>query len=49
MDYETIRTSVGTCGLVYFVLLFVGVVFFTFRPGSTKRYQDAAEQSLKRD
>ena len=49
MDYETIRASVGTWGLVYFVVLFLGVVFFTFRPGSKQRYKDAAELPLKRD
>ncbi len=49
MDYETIRASVGTWGLVYFVLLFLGVVFFTFRPGSKKKYDEAAELPLKRD
>lgn len=49
MDYETVRQAADSWGLVYLLVLFVGVVLFTFRPGSKKASNDAAQIPLKED
>ncbi|HHI81563.1 MAG TPA: cbb3-type cytochrome c oxidase subunit 3 [Rhizobiales bacterium] len=49
MDYETFRHFSGSWGLVYLVVVFVGAVLFTFRPGAKKQYDEAADIPLKRD
>lgn len=49
MDYDTVRHAADSWGLVYLLVLFVGVVFFTFRPGSKKMSDDAAQIPLKED
>ncbi len=49
MDYESFRLFSDSWGLAYLVAVFVGVVFFVFRPGSKKQYEDAADIPLKRD
>ncbi len=49
MDYDTVRHAADSWGLVYLLVLFVGVVFFTFRPGSKKTSDEAAQIPLKED
>ncbi|MGI9482941.1 MAG: cbb3-type cytochrome c oxidase subunit 3 [Hyphomicrobiales bacterium] len=49
MDYETARQLADTWGLVFLVVLFVGVVAFVFRPGAGKKYEEAAKIPLKDD
>lgn len=49
MDYETVRQAADSWGLLYLLLLFVGVVLFTFRPGSKKTSDEAAQIPLKED
>jgi cytochrome c oxidase cbb3-type subunit 4 len=49
MTFETMRYFADTWGLVYLVVLFAGILVFTFRPGSKKKYEDAAQLPLKRD
>jgi len=49
MDYETFRQFSDSWGLAYLVVIFIGVVIFAFRPGSKKKYEDAADIPLKRD
>ena len=49
MDYDTIRGLADSWGLVYLFVLFVGAIFFTFRPGSKKASDDAAQIPLKED
>ncbi|MEM7303612.1 MAG: cbb3-type cytochrome c oxidase subunit 3 [Pseudomonadota bacterium] len=36
MDYSTFRELADSWGLLYLFLLFIGVILFTFRPGSKK-------------
>lgn len=36
MDYSTFRQLADSWGLLYLFLLFVGILLFTFRPGSGK-------------
>ncbi|MDF1775081.1 MAG: cbb3-type cytochrome c oxidase subunit 3 [Rhizobiaceae bacterium] len=36
MDYQTMRTFADSWGLLFMVIVFVGVIAYTFRPGSKK-------------
>ena len=49
MEYETIRKFADSWGLVYLVVVFVGVVLFTFRPGSRSQADKNAHIPLKED
>ena len=49
MDYETLRHAADSWGLVYLVVLFVGVIAYTFRPGGKKAADEAANIPLKED
>ena len=50
MDYDTLRHFADSWGLVYLVLLFLGLVLFTYlRPGSRARAEEAARIPLKED
>ena len=48
MEYETFRHFADSWGLLYLVVLFVGIVAFTFRPSGRKGAQDAARIPLER-
>lgn len=43
MDYEMMRQFADSWGLLYLFLVFVGVVVFTFRPGTKQRAEDTAQ------
>jgi cytochrome c oxidase cbb3-type subunit 4 len=47
MDYESFRHFADSWGLMYLVVLFVGIVAFTFRPGGKGQADDAAHIPLK--
>ena len=49
MDYESLRQFADSWGLLYMVVLFVGIVAFTFRPGSKKIADEIANIPLKED
>ncbi|MBI1363950.1 MAG: CcoQ/FixQ family Cbb3-type cytochrome c oxidase assembly chaperone [Proteobacteria bacterium] len=49
MTYETIRTLSGLTGLILFGTLFVGIVFWTFRPGAKKQYDTDAHIPLREE
>ena len=49
MDYSTFRQLADSWGLLYLFVLFVGVVFFTFRPGSKKVAKDVSMIPFKED
>ncbi len=49
MDYNSLRHLADSWGLLYLVIIFVGVVFFVFRPGSKKQSDDAANIPLRED
>lgn len=49
MSYDTMRHLADSWGLVYLFLIFVGVILFTFRPGSKKQAQENANIPLKED
>ncbi len=49
MDYDTMRHFADSWGLLALFIFFVGVIVFTFRPGSRKSADDAANIPLKED
>ena len=49
MDYETFRHFADSWGLVYLLILFLGAIAFTFRPGSREAARKIAEIPLKED
>ena len=49
MDYETLRQAADSWGLVYLTVLFVGIVLYTFRPGSKQQADQIAQIPLKED
>jgi cytochrome c oxidase cbb3-type subunit 4 len=49
MDYNTMRQFADSWGLLYLFLIFVGVILFTFRPGSRKQAEKNANIVLKED
>ena len=49
MDYEFLRQAADSWGLLYLVVLFVGVIIFTFRPGSKDAAQKRAQIPFKED
>ena len=49
MDYDTMRHFADSWGLLALFIFFVGVLAFTFRPGSRKSADAAANIPLKED
>ena len=49
MEYETLRQLAGTWGLIYLVAAFVGIIVFTFRPGTKERADELAQIPLRED
>ncbi|MGI9373460.1 MAG: cbb3-type cytochrome c oxidase subunit 3 [Hyphomicrobiales bacterium] len=47
MDYETLRQFADSWGLLFLVLLFVGIIIFVFRPGASKQYEKDAKIPLR--
>ncbi|HSM18958.1 MAG TPA: cbb3-type cytochrome c oxidase subunit 3 [Hyphomicrobiales bacterium] len=49
MEYETLRHFADTWGLVFLVVVFLGVIMWVMRPGSEETYEEAARIPLKED
>jgi cytochrome c oxidase cbb3-type subunit 4 len=49
MTYHLLREFADSWGLLVLVTLFVGVVLFTFRPGSTAIHNDVAGLPLRNE
>ena len=49
MDYNLFREFADSWGLLYLFALFLGVIFFTFRPGSKSRANEIAQIPFKED
>ena len=47
--YSLLREFADSWGLLYMFLIFVAVIFFTFRPGSKKQAEKNANIVLKED
>lgn len=49
MDYHSVAAFAKTWGLVYLVVMFVGVLFYALRPGAKATFDKAARMPLKED
>lgn len=49
MNFENVAMFAETWGLVYFVILFAGVLIYALRPSARKKFQDAAQIPFKED
>jgi len=49
MEYESLRQFADSWGLLYMVVIFIGVVAFTFRPGSKEKADEIANIPLNED
>ena len=49
MDYSNFRQFADSWGLLYLAILFIGIVLFTFRPGSKKTADDVAQIPFRED
>lgn len=49
MDYNIFREFADSWGLLYLLILFVGVILFTFRPGSGNKANEIAQIPFKED
>ncbi len=49
MDYNFLRQLADSWGLLYLVVLFVGIILFTFRPGSKSKAEGAAKIPFNED
>lgn len=49
MTYETVARLSGISAMILFIALFIGVLAYTFWPGSRKRFSDAARIPLDTD
>lgn len=47
LDYHTLRAFADSWGLLMMFLIFVLVLFFTFRPSARKGHEDAANIPFK--
>ena len=48
-EYESMRQFADSWGLVYLMAVFIGVILYTFRPGSKKSAQEIAHIPLRED
>lgn len=49
MSYDEIASLSGTLGLIFFILLFAGVLAYALWPGNKRKFDDAARIPLKED
>ena len=49
MDFEYAVYIAKTWGLLYLFILFCGALFYAFRPGAKKKFEDAAYIPLRED
>jgi cytochrome c oxidase cbb3-type subunit 4 len=47
--YTAMRTFADSWGLLYMVLIFLGILVFAFRPGSKKIYEEQARIPLNEE
>lgn len=49
MSYEEVASLSGTIGLIFFMVLFAGVLVYALWPGNKRKFDDAARMPLKED
>jgi cytochrome c oxidase cbb3-type subunit 4 len=49
MTYEQVASITQLAALLFFVVLFVGVLIYVFWPGNKKAFEEAARLPLEKD
>jgi cytochrome c oxidase cbb3-type subunit IV len=49
MEYEEVASISQVAALIFFIVLFAGVVLYAFWPGNKKRFDEAAKLPLEDD
>ena len=49
MTFQDVCYFAQTWGLVYLVILFIGMLIYALRPGAKKKFEDAAQIPFKED
>jgi len=49
MDYETVQAFATSWGMIYFIVLFVGICVYAFWPRNKAKFDRAARMPLDRD
>ena len=49
MTYESVSSFVGTAGLIFFMVLFLGILVYVFWPGNKRKFEKAARAPLEED
>ncbi|HBF61024.1 MAG TPA: CcoQ/FixQ family Cbb3-type cytochrome c oxidase assembly chaperone [Methyloceanibacter sp.] len=49
MEYEQVASISQVAALIFFIVLFAGVVVYAFWPGNKKRFDEAAKLPLEDD
>ncbi len=49
MDYSAFRNFADSWGLLYLFILFLGIVLFTFRPGSRRKADEISQIPFRGD
>ena len=49
MTFQDVSYFAQTWGLVYLVILFIGMLIYALRPGAKKKSEDAAQIPFKED
>ncbi len=49
MTYQDVVSFSGPYGLIYFLILFVGVLVYALWPGNKKKFEKAARMPLEED
>ena len=49
MEYEQVASISQVAALIFFIVLFAGVVLYAFWPGNKRRFDEAAKLPLEDD
>ncbi|MCB1441815.1 MAG: cbb3-type cytochrome c oxidase subunit 3 [Methyloceanibacter sp.] len=49
MEYDQVASISQVAALIFFIVLFAGVVLYAFWPGNKKRFDEAAKLPLEDD
>jgi len=49
MEYEQVASISQVAALIFFIVLFAGVILYAFWPGNKKRFDEAAKLPLEDD
>jgi cytochrome c oxidase cbb3-type subunit 4 len=49
MNYEQVASVSEVVALIFFVVLFAGVLLYAFWPGNKKRFEEASKLPLEND